>query len=325
MRVVITGGAGFIGARLARTLLSTESLRDGAGTAGPIEELVIFDRVAPLGLPDDPRVRVVVGEITDAAAVDDALGAGVDSVIHLASVVSGGAEADLQLGLSVNLDGTRLLLDRLAEMSGRPKLLFASSFAVYGSGGDVVYTDETTPQPRSSYGVQKLCCELLIGDYHRRGLIDGRAMRFPTIAVRPGAPNAANSSFISNIVREPVAGRATVCPVPADTAISLMSPGRLVSAILKVHDLDSEAYGWPRGLLLPAVKVTVGDMLDALEAELGKEARDLVSFAPDEKIVSMVRTWPLDIAAGRATALGIATDGSAAEIVRAHIAESGAG
>jgi len=319
MKVVITGGAGFIGSTLARTLLAEGGLGDEAGQPAAIDRLVIFDQVAPQGLDDD-RVEAVVGQTTDRALMAKAV-AGADTVFHFASVVSGGAEADLQLGLQVNLDGTRMLIDLLAKGGRKPKLLFASSLAVYGGGAEAV-TDATATHPQSSYGVQKLCCELLIGDYARRGLFDGRSMRFPTIAVRPGKANLANSSFISNIIREPVAGRATVCPVPEDTAISLMSPGRLIRAIIDVHNLGAEALGWPKSLLLPAVEVTVGDMLDALERQAGPARRGLVSFAPDETIVPMVKSWPVDIVAARAEALGIHTDADADEIVADYLKEN---
>lgn len=320
MKVVITGGAGFIGSRLARTLLDRGQLANPAGMQTDISELVVFDIAEPATLPDDSRLRVVVGEATDSNLLADVLH-GAESVFHFASVVSGGAEADLQLGLRVNLDGTRLLLDLLADGGKKPRLVFSSSLAVYSDGSGEV-NDLTVPTPKSSYGVQKLCCELLIGDYSRRGLLDGRSMRFPTIAVRPGKANLANSSFISNIIREPVMGRETVCPVPEDTDITLMSPGRLIEAIIKVHDLDAAAMGWPKALLLPAVRVSVTQMLDALEAQVGKAARDKVSFATDQKVLEMVNTWPVEIRADRATALGIETDADAADIVADFVKEN---
>lgn len=313
MRVVITGGAGFIGSRLALELLETGRLADSYGKQQTITELVIFDQVEPAGLPDDERLRVIVGQANDVTMLQDVL-KGADSVFHFASAVSGGAEADLELGLSVNLDGTRMILDILAREAGRPKLVFASSLAVYGEGAAPI-DDRTPTHPLSSYGVQKRCCELLIGDYSRRGLIDGVSMRFPTIAVRPGKANLANSSFISNIIREPAAGKKTICPVPEETEIALMSPGRLIAAIIMVHDIDGEKLGWPRALLLPAVKVSVGQMLAALEAELGQKARALVSFETDRKILEMVKGWPVNVTACRADMLGIKTDEDAKEIV----------
>lgn len=317
MRVVITGGAGFIGSKLALTLLERGQLVNQAGVETKIEKLVIFDQAEAEHLPADDRLERVVGQANDRQMLEKVL-AGADSVFHLASVVSGGAEADLQLGLSVNLDGTRMLLDILADSGRHPRLIFASSLAVYGGGAEVV-TDDTATHPQTSYGVQKLCCELLVGDYARRGLVDGRSVRFPTIAIRPGKANLAKSSYISNIVREPVAGRATVCPVPEDAVIAVMSPGRLIDAVIQVHNLDSAVLGWPKSLVLPAVEISVTQMLDALEAEVGAEARALVSFDVDAETTAIVKGWPAKTVAKRAEALGIFTDADATEVVKDYL------
>lgn len=324
MRVVITGGAGFIGTRLAKAVLERGVLVNQDGQRQEVTELTIFDQTEPMVPYKDERVEVVVGDMTDKVSLADAVGLDVDTIFHLASVVSGGAEADLQLGLDVNLDGTRRLLDLAAATDRRPKVIFASSLAVYGGPEATHVTDGTVPTPMSSYGVQKLCCEHLVGDYDRRGLIDGRSLRFPTIAVRPGAANLANSSFISAVVREPVAGRETVCPVPDDVPIALMSPGRLIEAILTAHDVSSKDFGWPRSLVLPAVQVTVKAMLDALDELTGNDnARKLVKFEPNERIIPMVRSWPADVTGERANRLGIKTDADAREIVADYLAENG--
>ena len=321
MKVVITGGAGFVGSRLADTLLRDGGLQNAQGEDVPVRQLVIVDQMAPHNLPDDGRVKVIVGQVNDPQVLAEAL-AGADSVFHLASVVSGGAEADLQLGLSVNLDGTRLLLDMIAGRTEQVKLIFASSIAVYGGGATRV-DDATAAWPQSSYGVQKVCCELLIGDYSRRGLIDGRSLRFPTIGIRPGKPNKANSSFVSNIVREPLAGRVTVCPVGPETEMALMSPGRLVQAIIRAHNLGNEEFGWPRTLLLPSVRVSVAQLLDALETRAGPAVRDLVHFEKDDAIHAMVSTWPANLEAARAAAFGIRTNRDALEIVDEYIFDHG--
>lgn len=319
MKIVITGGAGFIGARLARHLLDLGVLIDQSGVEKRISELVLFDMVEPQGFAPDVRLKTVVGQADDRVALEAVL-LGADSVFHFASVVSGGAEADLALGLRVNLDGTRMLLDVLASGERAPKLVFASSVAVYGGeGGDV--DDDTIATPMSSYGAQKLCCELLIGDYSRRGLLDGRSLRFPTIGIRPGKANKANSSFVSNIIREPLAGRATVCPVPLETEIALLSPLKLIKAIIKTHNMSAEEFGWPRILMLPAIKVSVGNMLDALEAATSVSCRELVSFDIDESILAMIHSWPGTLHARRALALGIAPNASAAEIVAEYMGD----
>lgn len=321
MRVIITGGAGFIGLRLAKALLARGFLVDSTGTRRNIGELVLFDIVAPLHPLDDPRVRVVTGDGTDPEALASALGPEPDTVFHLAGVVSGAAEADLALGLRVNLDGTRLLLDQLAATGRRPKLIFASSLAVYG-GGDAIVDDSTAAWPMGSYGTQKLASELLVGDYDRRGLVDGRALRFPTIAVRPGKPNLANSSFISSIIREPAAGLPANCPVPLDLPLALMSPSRLVEAILIAHDAPSADYGWPRTLVIPAVQVTALQMLDCLEDLAGPRARALVTFEPNPAIAKMVGSWPAEVRSARATALGIAPNTGAGELVAEYLSEN---
>lgn len=323
MHVVVTGGAGFLGQRLVREILKRGELTDQQGRRRKVERITIFDQVAPQPAIDDKRVRVVTGNLTDANDLKSALDGDADSIFHLASVVSGGAEADLQLGLRVNLDGTRLLLDLAADSGRKPKFLFASSLAVYGGPDATKVTDATTPTPMSSYGVQKLCCEYIIGDYDRRGLVDGRAMRFPTVAVRPGKPNLANSSFISSVIREPMAGQDAVCPVPEDLPIALMSPGKLIDAVIRVHDLSSAEFGWPRTLVLPAVQVDVREMLDALEAVAGPEARARVRFAADDKIISMVRSWPAEVTSERARRLGIETDSDAMSFVRQYAEEQG--
>ena len=320
MKVVITGGAGFIGSRLARTLLENNGLLDNSGAQFPLGELVIFDQARPQGLPEDSRLRFVEGQLDDPVALKEAL-EGADSVFHFASVVSGAAEADLALGLRVNLDGTRLLLDILAEAPALPKLIFASSVAVYGGDGGAV-DDNSIANPMSSYGVQKVCCELLVSDYSRRGLLDGRSLRFPTIGVRPGKANRANSSFISNIIREPLAGRKTVCPVSAESEIALMSPARLIDCIVKAHNLSAEEFGWPRTLMLPAVRVSVLQMLEALAALTGPDKKELVEFEPDAAIIEMVGSWPVDLRAERAVSLGFQANRNAKEIVQEYMREN---
>lgn len=319
MKVVITGGSGFIGDRLCRHLVAHPHLVGSDGKQAEVEEIILFD----IGLPDhkidDPRVRYVTGDLCDEDLIAEMVG-DADSVFHFASVVSGGAEADLQLGLRVNLDGTRLLLDLLAKNKRRTKLLFASSCAVYSQVQGAI-TDHTIPAPKSSYGVQKLCSELLIGDYSRRGLVDGRSMRFPTVAVRPGKANLANSSFISNVIREPLMGRDVVCQVSDDVDITIMSPSYLLDAIIRIHDLAEEKVGWPRAYLFPALKVNVREMLQALRELAGEEIANKVSFAPDPAIEAMVRTWPMDIEAQRAEQIGIRANDNARQIVAEFIAD----
>ena len=204
MKVLVTGAAGFLGQRLIRALLERGELHTG-GQSRPIARITALDAAAPAS--DDARVRVVQGDLADREVLARACADGIDSVFHLAAVVSGAAEADYDLGMRVNVEGTRALLDTCRAQSAPPTFVFASSVAVFGGALPEVVQDDTIPAPQSSYGVQKLIGELLMGDCTRRGFIDGRAVRLPTIVVRPGKPNAAASSFASGIVREPLAGQ----------------------------------------------------------------------------------------------------------------------
>src|SRR5271154_3464788 len=246
MRIVTTGGCGFLGRRLALLLLERGS------SLGAIDELVLFDNAASaLPLPDDKRVSVVTGDIADRDTVRTLIAPGTDAVFHLAAVVSGQAEADTDLGYRVNLDGTRAVLDACRALGTCPRLVFASSLAVYGGVLPPSVGDDTPLTPQSSYGTQKAIGELLVNDYSRKGFVDGRAVRLPTVVVRPGRPNRAASTFASSIIREPLAGREAVCPVSPDTVMALASPRRIVAGLLHAHDLPADAFAASRSLQLP--------------------------------------------------------------------------
>src|SRR5690348_540891 len=224
MRVVITGGCGFLGRRVALQLLER----------GDVDELVLFDNApSALPLPEDRRLSVLTGDIADSETVRRVICAGTHSVFHLAAVVSGQAEADTDLGYRVNLDGTRAVLDACRALGSSPRLVFASSLAVYGGVLPPEVGDETPLTPQTSYGTQKAIGEVLVNDYSRKGFVDGRAVRLPTVVVRPGRPNRAVSTFASSIIREPLSGREAVCPVAPDTVMALASPRRVVDALLR--------------------------------------------------------------------------------------------
>src|SRR6516225_1172452 len=237
MRVVITGGCGFLGSRLAAELLRRDD----------IDELVLFDNSpATLPLPEDKRLKPATGDIADRETLRAVITPGTGSVFHLAAVVSGQAEADTDIGLRVNLDGTRAVLEACRALGTRPRLVFASSVAVYGGELPGVVEDSTPLTPTTSYGSQKAACELFVNDYGRKGFIDGRALRLPTISVRPGRPNRAASGFASSIVREPLSGRDAVCPVSPDLVMALASPRRIVAALHRAHELPAGAFGTNR-------------------------------------------------------------------------------
>jgi nucleoside-diphosphate-sugar epimerase len=310
MKLLITGGAGFLGARLARSLLAKGTL---AGQT--LTQVVLADQFpAPADLAADPRVQVLTGPLLDQCAGFEQ--AKFDGVFHLASAVSGECEADFDLGLRSNLDATRRMLDAMRAQhtrTGRAALFFfASSVAVFGSDpaiplGAVVH-DGTLPTPQSSYGIHKFICEQLIADYTRKGFIDGRVARLMTVSVRPGKPNGAASSFLSGIVREPLAGVASVCPVELSTAVALASPETTIAGILAVAEASREAFGGRTALNLPALTVTVGQMLEALEKVAGKEVASLVTVRPDPTITKIVGGWPSKFDCERTHRFGLQPD-----------------
>jgi D-erythronate 2-dehydrogenase len=321
VKLLITGGGGFVGARLARTLLQRGNL---AGQ--PIDSLVLADQIAPpADLLADARVSARVGPLLDqcAALADEAL----DGVFHLASAVSGECEADFDLGMRSNLDSTRALLEALRTRQQRhgavARLVFSSSVAVFGPDPAVplpaLVADDTLPAPQTSYGMQKLVCEHLLADYTRKGFVDGRAARLMTVTVRPGRPNGAASSFFSGIIREPLAGVESVCPVSADVRHPVSSPSSAVAGLIAVYEADRAAFGGRLALNLPALNVSVGEMLAALEQVAGPAVRARVRFERDERIAGIVANWPTGATAARAARLGLKADASFVDIVRQYI------
>ncbi|TMJ68073.1 MAG: SDR family oxidoreductase [Alphaproteobacteria bacterium] len=310
MRIVITGGCGFLGQRVALQLLAQ---RD-------VDGLVLFDNApSTLPLPDDKRLKVVTGDIADREAVRRVISTGTDSVFHLAAVVSGQAEADTDLGYRVNLDGTRAVLDACRALGTCPRVVFASSLAVYGGALPPAVGDETPLTPQASYGTQKAIGELLVNDYSRKGFIDGRAVRLPTVVVRPGRPNRAASTFASSMIREPLAGREAVCPVSPDTVMALASPRRIVAGLLHAHDLPADAFGASRSLQLPGFSVAVGEMAAAVGRAGGEAAYARIYWEPDLQIQQIISGWPQGLQAPRAEALGFVADSGIDEVIQAFI------
>ena len=323
MKLLITGGAGFLGDRLARALLARGTL---AGQA--IKRVVLTDIAPPR--PDllaDARVQTRTGPLlthTDALREDN-----FDGVFHLASAVSGECEADFDLGLRSNLDSTRALLDALrfnVNAGGKAaRVVFSSSVAVFGPDPAVplpsVVADDTLPAPQTSYGTQKLICEHLVADYTRKGYIDGRTARLMTVTVRPGKPNGAASSFFSGIIREPLAGVDAVCPVGPEVSHPVSSPARTVDGLIKVFEASREALGGRLALNLPGLNVTVADMLAALEQVAGRAVRERVRFERDERIETIVGGWARGATAERAARLGLAPHERFTDIIEQYIAD----
>lgn len=316
MKLLVTGGAGFVGARLSRELLKTGRLNGQT-----IAELHIADLFAPpADLTADPRVQAHTGPLLNQSAL---FASGFDAVFHLASAVSGECELDFELGLRSNLDSTRLLLEGLRHAANVPRLVFASSVAVFGPDAanplpDLV-TDNTLPSPQTSYGTHKLMCEYLIADYTRKGFIDGRSARLMTVTVRPGKPNGAASSFFSGIIREPLAGVETTCPVDPDVTHPMSSPSNTVSGLITVFEASLQSMGGRLALNLPGLTMRVGDMLQALEEVAGTQVRQRVRYERDERIVGIVANWARGATFERALTLGLRPDASFKTIIEQYI------
>jgi nucleoside-diphosphate-sugar epimerase len=334
--VLVTGGAGFLGARLARQLLAAGVLAVAGGPPEPVTRLTLTDRApVPADLAADPRVTEISGELGELlesgagpnAPADSAALTGTDVIFHLAAAVSAECEADFDLGMQANLRATELLLASCRGLRTCPVVVFASSLAVFGSSAEHplprVVDDHTMPNPQSSYGVQKVICEQLLADYTRKGFLRGRAIRLMTVSVRPGRPNAAASGFLSGIIREPLAGQRAICPVEPQTEVALASPARAIDGLLCAATSAEEAWGGRSPVNLPALTVTVADMAAALERVAGPQASTLIDWVPDPAVAAIVTSWPARFLAERAAGLGLRRDPDFDSVIRMYLAETG--
>jgi nucleoside-diphosphate-sugar epimerase len=330
VNVVITGGAGFLGSRLARKLLAAGALEVAGGAARPLSRVTLIDQApVPPDLAAEERVTAICGDLLElldppTARRDALAGAGV--IFHLAAAVSAECEADFDLGLRANLLATESLLASCRALGTSPVVVFASSVAVFGTSADhplpEVIDDHTLPNPQTSYGTQKVIGEQLLADYTRKGYLDGRAVRLMTVSVRPGRPNAAASGFLSGIIREPLAGQRATCPVDPRTEVALNSPAKAIDGLLCAATSGGQAWGGRTAVNLPALTVTVADMAAALQRVAGPEVSVLIDWIPDPAVAKIVTGWPARIRADRAARLGLTPDPDFDSVIRAHLAES---
>ena len=321
MSVVITGGAGFLGQRLAAQIAAQGHLALPDGTELLHPQIVLADRPGASLAPElEGRAALIPLDITDAAATRAAL-AEAQAVYHLAAVVSGQAEAEFDLGFGVNLDGTRNVLEAVRATGRVVPVVGTSSLAVFGVSAAEPLSEATATQPTSSYGAAKAMAELLMSDYRRKGFAEARTLRLPTIIVRPGVPNAAASSFASSIFREPLAGKPARCPVDPGLPMWVASPETAVAAMIQAMRVP--VADWPgfSALNIPGLTVTVAEMLEALQEIGGLDVRDHVTLDPDPAIEAIVAGWPSRFATQLATDLGfVSKEETIADILRTYLA-----
>ena len=330
MKIVITGGTGFLGLGIARKLLERQEAGKAPGFQGgltgkrqDVDSIVLFDVQVPGALPDglDDRVTMVAGDIADRDTVFALIDRDDISVFHLASVVSAGGEQDFDLAMRVNLDGGRNVMEALRARDNRSRMMFASSLAVFGGDFPETVTDMTRPVPETTYGMTKSVGELMINDYTRKGFLDGRAARLPTVIIRPGPPNLAASGFASGVFREPLAGQECVLPVSLETRIMVLGFRNAVRCLIGLMEADGGALGADRVVNLPNAAYPVKEMIEALERVASEKGIGLgpITSRPDPAIEAIISSWPLAMDDARARSLGLPGDESLERVIEDYI------
>lgn len=327
VNVVITGGGGFLGSRLARELLAAGSLDVAGEGVRALSGITLIDQApVPPDLAADQRVTAIRGDLSEILAAEPSPLAGADVIFHLAAAVSGECEEDFDLGIRANLIPTEALLALVRRLGTGPVVVFSSSLAVFGDSADHplpdVVDDQTLPNPQTSYGAQKVIGEQLLADYTRKGFLRGRALRLVSVSVRPGRPNGAASGFMSGVIREPLAGQRTTCPVDPATEVALASPAKAITGLLCAATSPEAAWGGHSAVTLPALTTSIADMVAAMTRVAGPEPSTLIDWKPDPVIAGMVATWPARVRSERAARLGLTPDPDYDSVIRMHLAEA---
>jgi len=315
MNVLIIGGGGFLGQKLARALVARGELKGKA-----INSISLVDVMEPAAIDGGViAVNTSICDITNSASVAEAVTADVDVIYLLAAIVSAHAEEDFDAGWSINMMGTLNVLERARELGSKPRVVFTSSIAVYGGEVPDPIVDHTFLNPQTSYGAQKAVCELLLNDYSRKGYVDGVGFRLPTISVRPGKPNRAASSFMSSILREPLNGQEAICPVDADFPHYYLSPRKCVENLIKGAELEAQDLGQNRCMMMPGRMWTIGQLIEAMTSVAGAEPAKLIKWEAQPEIQKIVKGWRFDLRPEKAIKLGLTADDSFEDNVRYYI------
>lgn len=299
MQIIITGGGGFLGQLLAKKLIESTI---------PFTEMLLVDIQLPAMPIADSRIKCLKSDISEIGVANSLISTKTKIVFHLAAIVSSHAEADFDLGWKVNMEGTKYLLEACRQQNSKIRFVFASSCAVFGGNLPEILVDSTALTPQSSYGAQKAIGELMVNDYSRKGFVDGIALRLPTVCVRPGKPNLAASSFVSSIIREPLNGQQAICPVPAELDVWVTSPETVIKNFIHAATFDVKLLAFQHSINLPGIKISVAQMLNTLAKTAGNQLLELVKFEPDQKIRTIVNTWPTQIDNATAINLGFKVD-----------------
>lgn len=320
MKVIISGGHGFLGSKLAKALLERKVIGPNGGDAVKIDEIVLVD-TCPSHSPQSPDgiITSVTGDIAEEKFLREILKRNFDVIFHLASLVSGGAELDFERGLSSNLLATQRMLDICRMRGNCPTLVFTSSIAVYGGDLPTVIDDGTAVTPQTSYGAHKAACELLIHDYSRKGYLDGRSIRLPIVIIRPGKANTAASSFASSIFREPLSGEPSNCVLRPDDPVYVASAGNAIDAMLLAAESPRQAWGSFSAVMMPGRTTSPGEMVEALREFAGNDVAKYVHWSDDPFVRDIVRAWPSQFESSRAKSIGFSAEKSITVIIEEFV------